>query len=132
MDVQMQKRFLSDFYAYYHELEDQLLQLSAYISFESDNSGVYSNALLSLLQSIGSEIDVCGKAIAESLDNHIDLDGAGILKWGYCFQQVINSIDSTRVTTPIEAAYAPWVSWKIEVYKRKDGSPGYRYVNIVG
>lgn len=129
MDIQacIQQRFVQEFCGYYDELEKRFALLSHYISFEKSNRLVYSNELLTLLQLIGSEVDVCGKAIAEVSDECPDLDKCNIQKWGFYIQRVIPDMDRVQVKTPIEVSYRPWAKFRIEQYVNKKDAVGFRY-----
>ncbi len=124
----IQQSFVREFCGYYDELEKRLASLSHYISFEKSNRLVYSNELLTLLQLIGSEVDVCGKAIAEVSDECPDLDECNIQKWGFYIQRVIPDMDRMQVKTPIEGSYRPWAKFRIEQFVNKNGAVGFRYV----
>ena len=123
----IQKRFVREFCGYYDELEKRLASLSHYISFEQSNGLVYSNELLTLLQLIGSEVDVCGKAIAEVSDECPDLDKCNIQKWGFYIQRVIPDMNCIQVQTPIENAYCPWAKFRTEQYVDAKNAIRFRY-----
>ena len=124
----IQQRFVREFCSYYDELEKRLASLSHYISFEPSNRMVYSNELLTLLQLIGSEVDVCGKAIAEVSDERPDLNKRNIQKWGFYIQKVISDLDSMRIKTPIETSYRPWAKFRTERFVDKNNAVRFRYV----
>lgn len=130
MDIQtcIQQRFVQEFCGYYDELEKRLASLSHYVSFEKSNRLVYSNELLTLLQLIGSEVDVCGKAIAEVSDECPELDKCNIQKWGFYIHRVIPDMERMQVKTPIEEVYRPWAKFRTEQFVNNKGSIGFRYV----
>lgn len=89
---------------------------------------VYSNELLTLLQLIGSEVDVCGKAIAEVSDECPEFNKCNIQKWGFYIHRVIPDMERMQVKTPIEEVYRPWAKFRTEQFVNNKGSIGFRYV----
>lgn len=119
--------FLSDYWKYYLSLEKRLIQVSQYIEFVHSMRNAYSRELLGILQTVGSEVDVCGKSIAEYYHpDDPNIPKAHIARWGYVLQSEFPSLSTQLVKTPLNEKYAPWSKWGNEPYKDKNGKQGYR------
>lgn len=126
-DIVYLHSFEEDFWAYYLTLEKRLVEVSQYIEFVYELRKTYSRELLSLLQAVGSEIDVCGKSIAEYF--HRDdskLGKAPIGRWGFVLQNELPSMLSRSVSTPLGINCIPWDNWRHEKSYDKNGKEIFR------
>lgn len=132
-DKSATSRFKKDYWSYYLSLEDKLINVFRYIEPTKQLFTCYSRELHGLLQAIGSEIDVCGKSLAELYSPTIAIDKADIRKWGYLIgsntpsAQVI-SIHSELLDLTLE----PWKTLKCEERQNKKGEKYYRYLQENG
>ena len=60
--------FIKHYWQYYKELEDEIIATRRYVDFDQGNFSTFSVEYLKLYQTICSEIDVLGKAIAHEID----------------------------------------------------------------
>lgn len=108
--------FFDNYWAYYQELESQVVKLRRYISFSKKNYRAFSIETLKLLQIVCSEIDVFAKQIAieYSDDGSVD-DHVTIKSWGpsvyFTFQQICNV--RVRILNS-ECVVWPWRNWQYE------------------
>ena len=80
--------FVKNYWNYYRELEKEFINTRKYVEFSPENWNTYSLEYLKLFQTICSEIDVVGKAMAgacNSLFNPEDKHNT-IYKWWYEIQ----------------------------------------------
>ena len=89
-------RFIERHWAYYLEMEGQLLETSRYAQLCNRNKSTFSVEYLKLFQAICSEIDVVAKSIGEVIQNEIKLKKAYIAKWGYVLQAHFPTISEMR------------------------------------
>lgn len=82
------KYFITNYWNYYRELEDEFLQTKKYVDFSKDNFHAYSVEFLKLFQAVCSEIDVIGKAMAFLINKNFCQDDRknNIYKWWYEIQ----------------------------------------------
>lgn len=110
--------YLKTYWKYYLLLENRLIKTSEYVEFDDVNNDTYSIEYLSLLQTICSEIDVVGKAIALYFNKSFNVKKANIMKWGYVIQKNISDITTQSTIFLKEKTITPWKNWNIE--ERKD------------
>lgn len=87
-DSKAYNSFVKNYWNYYRELEKEFISTRKYVEFSSENWNTYSLEYLKLFQTICSEIDVVGKAMAgacNSLFNPEDKHNT-IYKWWYEIQ----------------------------------------------
>lgn len=121
-DIVYLESFEEDFWAYYLTLEKRLIEVSQYIEFVYELRKTYSRELLSLLQAVGSEIDVCGKSVAEYFHpDDTKLGKAPIARWGFVVQNELPSLLSRSVSTPLGFNCIPWGNWRHEKSSDKNG-----------
>lgn len=87
-DSELFNSFVKNYWNYYRELEKEFISTRKYVECSPDNWNTYSLEYLKLFQTICSEIDVVGKAMAgvcNSLFNPGDKHN-NILKWWYEIQ----------------------------------------------
>ena len=84
------KLFLRNYWNYYRELEDELIQTKRYVEFTEKNFKTFSVEYLKLYQAVCSEIDVLGKALAseENVNFKPDDRQNNIYKWWYEIQNL--------------------------------------------
>lgn len=129
MDKQeIMQRFIVDFWLYYLDLETRLLGLSNYVELSKKNHGTFSREFQALLQTIGSEVDVCGKSIVEyyqtiSCTQTKMHDNAGISNWGFWVERFFPEIVTTSVIVSPGSLYQPWKNWKHEQTNSTKGKP---------
>ena len=79
------KEVRDTYWKYYISLEEEFLDTSKYVEFDYINNGrTYSIEYLKLFQTVCSEIDVVGKALAKELDSTFSpTKKTGINEWWY-------------------------------------------------
>lgn len=84
------KQFISNYWNYYIELEREFLSIRKYVDFCVNNFKTYSIEFLKLYQTICSEIDVLGKAMAQEVNPGFKPEekSNNILKWWYEIQNI--------------------------------------------
>ena len=124
--------FVKNYWNYYRELEKEFINTRKYVEFSTENWNTYSLEYLKLFQTICSEIDVVGKAMAgacNSLFNPEDKHNT-IYKWWYEIQDAYlltdgpftymnNSPNPERFTM---AEYKCCINEQIELQPWKDFS----------
>ena len=126
-DKELLYQFKSNYWSYYLSLEERLSSLSKYIEFDVSLRNTYSQELFSLLQAVGSEVDVCGKSIAEYYYPDDDkLKDAHIGRWGFVVQTKLPSIMSQSVTNPLGLRCIPWANWRHEKTTDKNGKVTFK------
>lgn len=119
--------FIKNYWNYYIELENQLLQTKKYVEFNKSNYKTFSIEYLKLLQATCSEIDVVSKIIAEDYDeNFKKLDNKNIQVWGLYLHKVFPDIEEIAVTFLNEGTIIPWKNWDYETFYDKSGRFRYR------
>lgn len=93
------KAFIRNYWNYYRELEDELLQTKRYVEFTEKNFKTFSIEYLKLYQAVCSEIDVLGKALAseENKDFKPDDKKNNIFKWWYEIQHLTITVEEDEV-----------------------------------
>ncbi len=84
------KLFLRNYWNYYREMEDELIQTKRYVEFTEKNYKTFSIEYLKLYQAVCSEIDVLGKALASEENANFKPDDKqnNIYKWWYEIQHL--------------------------------------------
>lgn len=119
--------FIKNYWNYYIELEDQLLQTKKYVEFNKSNYKTFSIEYLKLLQATCSEIDVVSKIIAEDYDeNFKKSDNKNIQVWGLYLHKVFPDIEEIAVTLLNEGTIIPWKNWDYETFYDKKNRFRYR------
>lgn len=127
----MIEQFLKKYWNYYIEIESQVLETRRYIEFDTNNRKAFSNEYLMLYQSIGSEIDVIGKEIANygnALFDSYNNNHKGIYNWFYEVQNLFPNIQNEHVLFDLSKDVYPFANCLIIPTKSpieccKDGSP---------
>lgn len=102
------KAFIKNYWNYYRELEDELIQTKRYVDFHENNYKTFSVEYLKLYQAVCSEIDVLGKALASFHNANFRAEDKknNIYKWWYeiqdCKIKVKNIIDNTETEIPLD------------------------------
>lgn len=122
-------RFLQEYWDYYLMLERDLIDTFRYVELDKINWKTYSREYQSLLSTIGSEVDVAGKSIAEiyAPDNK-KISEAPIATWGYFVQQNLPCIEKACVETSRGQLIQPWKNWQHEPARSKTGAERHRLV----
>lgn len=125
---ELAESFQNDYWFFYLSLEKQLIATFDYVEPSQDHFKTYSRKYLGLLQALGSEVDVCGKSLAELLNpNEKDLDNCNIAKWGFFIQSDYPLISLNTVLAPnLGLSLTPWKNWKNESYRDKKNVLRYR------
>lgn len=120
--------FQNDYWSFYLSLEKQLITTFDYVEPSQEHFETYSRKYLGLLQTLGSEVDVCGKSLAEFLNpDEKGLDNCGIAKWGYFIQSNYPLFTTNTVLVPdLGISFTPWDNWKNEPYRDKHNTLRYR------
>lgn len=112
--------YVESYWKYYLSLEMRLMRTEEYVAFDAVNAKTYSVEYLALLQTICSEIDVTGRAIARSYDDSIKKD-ANITKWGYVVQSHIGHIIQQKTQFVNGNILIPWEKWELEERTSRNG-----------
>lgn len=118
--------FILNYWKYFLELEEQLLETKKYLEFDSANNKAYSLEYLKLYQSVCSEIDVLGKELAEAISPGFVVDrNTNIKQWGYALQQVYPEMKNELVIFYGYMIQQPFKDWEYEekITNDKDGNP---------
>lgn len=104
--------FVRNYWVYFIELENQLLETKKYAEFDSKNK-VYSREYLQLFQAICSEIDVIGKELASLINSGFVIDtNTNIKRWGYEIQKKYPDIKDTLVVFNAYMIQQPFKKWE--------------------
>lgn len=133
------KDFIRNYWDYYRQLEDELLETRRYVNFSKDNFATYSIEFLKLYQAVCSEIDVIGKSLASICDETFCPDDKknNIYKWWYAIQNMTvidkdlyaseNVRLSAYVCTFLDSfELKPWDNFQIEKYYATNNQHRYR------
>lgn len=124
------KRFIDEYWSYYLQIENDVVDTFDYVEPDSRNFGVYSRKYKDLLSAIGSEVDVVGKSIAELVvTNDKKLADAQIARWGFAVERFFPHISSAAVTMRGNIQLTPWKNWSNEMAKVKNNRIIYRLKN---
>lgn len=134
--------FEKNYWEYYLELENQLLQIKRYVDFDKINFITYSIEFLKLFQTICSEIDVVGKMMAHIANPDFSPEDKqnNIYKWWHEIQNVYkltgeleidkqDSLKDYKCKFLDEITFYPWKNFEIEKYKDKRGATRYKPTN---
>lgn len=126
------KRFIDEYWSYYLQIENDVIDTFNYVEPDSRNFGSFSHKFKDLLSAIGSEVDVVGKSIAELIDpNDKKLSEAPIAHWGFVVERCSPFISSATIDMRGNFQLMPWKNWANEkskdindrvIYKLKNGS----------
>lgn len=95
---------------YFSCLEDDLLQLSRWIEFSSDNERVYSIELARLLMTAAAEVDVVAKALCKAIDR--DRSASSINVYQSVLTQSVPMLPDAKVEMPrFGMIFQPWSNW---------------------
>ena len=109
------KEFIHDYWKYFLELEEQLLETKRYVEFAQENRKAYSLEYLKLYQSVCSEIDVLGKELAGSASQDFHVDRKTTIKqWGYALMQVYPELKDELVIFDECMEQQPFKDWEYE------------------
>ena len=123
----LQQRFMHDYWSYYLEIERDVQNTFRYVELDTKNSRAYSREYKNLLDSIGSEVDVVGKTVAELCSpNDAELKRAPIAHWGYIVQQAASHISEASISLDNGSQITPWKNWRNEQGRNKKGNIIYR------
>ena len=141
-DSELFSLFERNYWGYYLELENQLLQIKRYVDFDKINFNTYSIEFLKLFQTICSEIDVVGKIMAHSANPDFSPEDRqnNIYKWWYEIQNVYklndeletdrqDNLKDYRCKFLDEIIFYPWRNFEIEKYKDKKNATRFRLTN---
>ena len=131
--------FEKNYWEYYLELENQLLQIKRYVDFDKINFSTYSIEFLKLFQTICSEIDVVGKMMAHIANPDFSPESKqnNIYKWWYEIQNAYRLNDELEMDRQDnlkdykckfldEIIFYPWKNFEIEKYKDKRDATRFR------
>lgn len=102
------KAFIKNYWNYYRELEDELIQTKRYVEFHESNHKTFSVEFLKLYQAVCSEIDVLGKALASTRNTNFQPNDKknNIFKWWFEIQdgkiKVKDVIEDTEEDIPLD------------------------------
>lgn len=139
MIVKSSERFkyiVDNFWKHYKQLEKEFILMGEYIEIAEDNFITYSYKLSVIFQSICSEIDVVGKAMAYELDKNDAMEKASFYIWWtkiqyeYLFSDSIKLKDaSVMLLDTIQIM--PWNSIKDNANKNNNIPQWWSEYNIV-
>ncbi|MCR5227992.1 MAG: hypothetical protein K6E27_12365 [Eubacterium sp.] len=129
--------FIRHYWRYYKELESEILSTRRYVDFDEGNFTSFSVEYLKLYQAVCSEIDVLGKAIAESIDKNFKPNEKqnNIYKWWLIIQDELKfptwndekmewdyvDLDKAEVDFFSYIPMKPWDNFETEVRPNKKG-----------
>lgn len=112
------KDFVKNYWNYYLQLEEQVLQTQRFVDFNAQNNSTYSIEYLQLYLAICSEIDVVAKVIVDEAG--IIMGGNTIDSWGPALDNVLPGLQIQRVMFNDDYEVQPWKNWNhIKVYSEK-------------
>lgn len=124
--------FISQYWRYYMDIENQTVSIRRYISFSQKNMKSFSIEMLKILQITCSEVDVFAKQIAieNSPENAIE-ERATISTWGPAVYSAFPSVDTVQIKVlNSNINLQPWKNWRYKfkednkaIYQEKCGSP---------
>lgn len=141
MDI---NKFISLYWNYYLQLENDFFELEPYIALDELNKTAYSTKYLQLIVSVCGEIDTLCKRLSISIDNELDEDKCGIDDYRRIIMNNYYSI-SEEVVVVYNRDYhsiQPWKAWSYKhnpdfwnAYNRMkhhrdkefNGREGYKY-----
>ena len=122
------KEFVRNYWNYYLQLEQQVLDTQSYVDFSAKNNSAYSIEYLQLFLAICSEIDVVAKVIAK--ESNIDLGGTSIDSWGPALDNALPGLQDQRVLFNDDYEVQPWKNWNhIKVYSEKKKKEYWKLAN---
>ena len=121
--------YVKTYWKYYKSLEQRLIRTEEFVAFDDVNNKAYSIEYLTLLQTICSEIDVVGKAIASHFNPEFDTENCSIKKWGFEVQKHLTTITTQTVSFKKEKSLIPWTDFAIEERLNKNGKPYIAYAD---
>jgi len=102
---------ISTHWNYFFCIEDDILQLSRWIEFSSENESVYSIELARLLMTAAAEVDVVAKALCASID--IAADANNINAYQGVLTNRFSGISGAEVQIPrFGKTLNPWSAWQ--------------------
>lgn len=126
----LHQQFMRDYWNYYLEIERDVQDTFRYVELDKKNFRTYSREYKKLLDSIGSEVDVVGKSIAELYaPEDTKMKKAPISRWGYAVQQAASHIAEASVSLNNDLMITPWKNWRNEWVLNKTGKVTYRLQN---
>lgn len=120
-------RYVKSYWQYYLSLEKRFARTEEYVTFDADNDKAFSIEYLALMQSVCSEVDVVGKAIASHFEPTLKVEKTNIQKWSYFLQCHLSEVVDTEVRFLRERTITPWRNWRLEERTNKKGSLYYAY-----
>lgn len=120
------------YWQYYLQLEQELLAIKKYVTFEYANGNTYSIEFLKIYQAVCSEIDVIGKVIAHELDNNFRIEDKqnNIQKWWLIIQPWFSSAcDEKEIFFYHSYKLNPWDNYEVESYRNRRGATCIRLKN---
>lgn len=139
--------FYNNYWKYYRQLEDELLETRRYVDFSNGNLSTYSIEFLKLYQAVCSEIDVVGKYMALNVKEQFDCKNSNIQKWWYVIRDkyyITDGPESGMNNNKEEQTYHlydyscgkfceielhPWKNYLIVQYKNSRGDIRYKLSN---
>lgn len=124
--------FEKSYWQYYRELESELISTKKYVSFDIVNKNTFSVEYLKLLQSVCSEIDVVGKAIANELNEKFDPTQKNntIQKWWLIIQEWFNKeCGNPEVLFFDSFKLEPWKGYSVEEFENTKGAKRIKLKN---
>lgn len=109
------KEVRDTYWKYYISLEEEFLDTSKYVEFDYINNGrTYSIEYLKLFQTVCSEIDVVGKALAKELDSTFSpTKKTGINEWWYSILENDTGIIDKKCALFGEHSLQPWKGFRV-------------------
>lgn len=112
---------------YFLALEEDMVSLSRYIEFTSDNFGTYSTELSSILLGAGSEVDVVAKQVCKTINSKTKANHIG--HYGAQIQAAFPVVGQFELTMPrFGLVLRPWDSWSGKSRKSPDWWRAYNDV----
>lgn len=124
-----------NYWNYYLELENDMLNIRKYVDFSNSNNNTYSLEFLKLILSVCSEIDVFGKVLASLLEPSIDFYNHGsIKKWWYTVQNWYENAEIKEAVLLNSQKFEPWNNYFYDInqngnYELRSGSSSRTWWN---
>lgn len=108
--------FISDYWLYYLQLENDFLSTLKYVEFNETNYKTYSIEFLRLYLAVCSEIDVLGKVLAKFCDEKFKPEDRknNIIKWSFEVQSDFNLAEQRVCFKDFSTELIPWKNFVTE------------------
>ena len=96
---------------YFNALEEDILKVSRYVEFHTDNYETYSVEFVRLLLAAGSEVDVACKTLIQSFEPRAKAENIGHYR-KYLLRQFPEIVDDVVDCPKFGLKFHPWKDWQ--------------------